>query len=197
MNRRRSRRGSEFDAAGPRPTRPAPADECAMPAETRTRFHQPAVRAETGARVSGTHVSSEPHVQHERGQQQASETEHEKGCERAGGATSQPKFWPKNPVMNVRGRNTVAINVSCSMLSFSANARLGLLSRDHGQGCLEDRCQEIPCAATSSSTSRRWSWTSRRYGTSALSTSTTIPARACRAAPAADGRPDRSRQPAQ
>ena len=27
--------------------------------------------------------------------------------------TSQPKFWPKKPVMNVSGRKTVAMIVSC------------------------------------------------------------------------------------
>jgi hypothetical protein len=26
---------------------------------------------------------------------------------------NQAKFWPKNPVMNVRGRNTVAMIASC------------------------------------------------------------------------------------
>ena len=32
-------------------------------------------------------------------------------------STSQPKFWPKNPVTTVSGRNTVAISVSCLRLS--------------------------------------------------------------------------------
>ncbi len=30
----------------------------------------------------------------------------------------QPKFIPKNPVMNVSGRNVVAITVSCFIVSF-------------------------------------------------------------------------------
>ncbi len=32
--------------------------------------------------------------------------------------TSQAKFWPKKPVMNVSGRKTVARMVSCSMVAF-------------------------------------------------------------------------------
>src|SRR5215813_11388735 len=32
--------------------------------------------------------------------------------------TSQAKFWPKKPVMNVSGRKTVASTVSCSMVAF-------------------------------------------------------------------------------
>jgi hypothetical protein len=33
--------------------------------------------------------------------------------------TSQPRFWPKNPVRNDSGRNTVAIMVSCFITSLS------------------------------------------------------------------------------
>src|ERR1700758_3723803 len=32
--------------------------------------------------------------------------------------TSQPKFWPKNPVTKVSGRKTVARMVSCSIVLF-------------------------------------------------------------------------------
>ena len=35
------------------------------------------------------------------------------------GVTSQPKFWPKNPVSHDNGRNTVAMMVSCFVTSLS------------------------------------------------------------------------------
>ena len=34
-------------------------------------------------------------------------------------ATSQLKFWPKKPVRKLRGRNTVAMMVSCFMTTLS------------------------------------------------------------------------------
>ena len=33
--------------------------------------------------------------------------------------TSQPKFWPKKPVSEVRGRKIVATTVSCFMTALS------------------------------------------------------------------------------
>ena len=161
-------------------------------------FHQPAVRAETGARVSGTHTSRRSHTYNtRRGQQQASETEHEKGCERAGVGDEPAEVLAEEPRHERQGQKHGCDQRQLFDAVVLANARLGLLSRDHGQGCLEDRCRD-PCAATSSSTSRRWSWTSRRYGTSALSTSTNDPRSSVSSGASRDGRPDRvARLPAQ
>src|SRR5438874_1466929 len=57
--------------------------------------------------------------------------------------TSQPKFWPKNPVTNVSGRKTVASTVSCSMVVFCRHADVGLLHRDHGHVGFEDGAQQV------------------------------------------------------
>ena len=77
-------------------------------------------------------------------------------------AISQPKFWPKKPVMKVSGRKTVARMVSCSMVVVLPDADLVLLDRDHRHVGLQHVPSRSRWAATSSLTSSRWSWTSRR-----------------------------------
>jgi drug/metabolite transporter (DMT)-like permease len=65
---------------------------------------KPARRNHTNSRAQGT---SSPPIPKTR------KTQNELMC-----FTSQPKFWPKNPVTNVSGRKIVAMIVSCFMTTF-------------------------------------------------------------------------------
>ena len=76
--------------------------------------------------------------------------------------TSQPKFWPKNPVTNVRGRKTVASTVSRSIVVFCRT--LTFVCSTEITAMLASRIvpRRSRWAETSSLTSTRWSCTSRR-----------------------------------
>ena len=75
---------------------------------------------------------------------------------------SHAKFWPKKPVMKVRGRKTVARMVSCSMVVFCRTLTLVYSTEITAMLASSTVPSRSRWAATSSLTSSRWSCTSRR-----------------------------------
>ena len=79
-------------------------------------------------------------------------------------SASQAKFWPKNPVTNVSGRNTVAMMVSRSIVELCRT--LIWVCSTEMTAMLASRmvASRSRWAETSSLTSSRSSVTSRKYG---------------------------------
>ncbi len=104
---------------------------------------------------------AEPEQQDDAGADEAADAEHQERPERVDVVASQPKFIPKNPVMNVSGRKIVAISVSRLAVSFWRT----LISFCSTEITAMFACSTIASrsrwATTSSLTSFRWSLTSR------------------------------------
>ena len=58
-------------------------------------------------------------------------------------STSQAKFWPKKPVTNVSGKNTVARTVSRSIVAFCRMLIMVCSVADHGQVGLQDGAEQV------------------------------------------------------
>ena len=110
---------------------------------------------------------ADPVEEHDARHHQAADAEGEELAEGVRCArTSQPKFWPKNPVTKVSGRNTVARIVSCSMVSFWRTPILVCSTEITAMFASSRSSSRSRWAETSSLTSSRWSCTSRTYGAS-------------------------------